>query len=1212
MPEVRTTRSPGARPAESRSGPSPAWRAASGHRRALLGLSAFAAAAFFSIAAFRAPVGHATVDPVAASEAAPGASYTVAPANGTAQATPAPTKPPSSPSSPAQSLSLPPAANVAAEVCRQTWTYDSEGNVLTHIDRRGITTVNAYDRENRLLSETRAGLLLQALEHDAEGNVRQHTDALGRITASTYDKANRKLSEDRSGLAVERWTYTPLGDVATHTDADGRRTANTYTPRRLLESESLAGETTRYTYDGAGHRLSRERPNGAASTWTYVYDAAGNLATVTDPDGHSTAFDHDANNNRTRVVDANDHATAFAYDERNRLDGKTYPDATAWAWRYDGDNNRIRSQAPNGRVTETTYDALNRPTRTTYRDAPAGEVQSTAYTYDGNSSVRAITETSSTGTRTETRDYDDFHRLTEVTDGDGRHLSYAYDDAGNRTRMTDSDGHDTVWTYNDLNQNTRVTVPGMGSTSLSYAPSGRVTEISRPDGSLTEQAFFDNGRLQSIRHSKAGQTLVRYDYVYDPNGNRTEQREFNGATTADSTQRTRYVYDDADRLVEVQEPDRKTTYTLDAVGNRIAEHVVDGNGVVVSDSILTYSDRDQLTGRSDPVADVHIDQTWDANGNLATQTVSGQPPRIYTYDARDRLVSLTLPSSPHGPAMLRFAYHADGLRHEKTNGITTTRYQYDGQSLLAETNTIGNTLRQFHYSATQLIAQTQAGTTLVHRHVLLDALRSPIALLDPTGLVTARTSYDAFGEIRAQLGTNGTLATPSRDAANAELISTDNQPVGFTGYVKDTESGLYYAKARYYDPATARFTTEDPEAGKDLEPPSLHRYLYAYANPTAYTDPTGREVWNAQMFRLNQMAYETDPARLAKARADYAEESVRQQARADEVGARLSGMAEGLGALATNTILGFLEGRDDPLEPLSTAMNNGIGDTLGKVAHPIDRVYSPIREKFDRADALDRLGATYDAERMRHSGLLDGESAAFSIAGAAAGAKAMLNGVASGAGKKAAADAAFGARIDRDLAGQRVWQRSRATTVAEASDGTLAAANLNATASYHQTTHLWKPNPGGPRTIAEAREIAEMNGAYIEDDIHFIPVADDIYDQRFGDSYASFGQVKAKSNATAVPWRASSPTTSAIMDHTGKINVWVRQSILDSDQAITAVFSHETFEIEILREVFQRNGGSLPAGVYYDLTRAGKADNPHWQAVDHGDELVWKIQTGSQ
>ncbi|WP_257387467.1 RHS repeat-associated core domain-containing protein [Tahibacter caeni] len=737
--------------------------------------------------------------------------------------------------------------------CLQTWTYDTEGNVLTQVDRRGITTVNTYDHENRLRTQAKAGLVLQTLERDSEGNVRRQTDALGRVTAFTYDKANRKLSEDRAGLATEHWTYTPLGDVATHTDADGRTTTNTYTPRRFVASESLAGETTQYSYDGVGHRTTMQRPNRTDATWTYAYDAAGNLAAVTDPEAHATTFGYDAANNRTHVTDANDYVTTFGYDERNRLSGKTYPGGGAWTWRYDGDNNRIRSEAPNGRVTETAYDALNRPTLSTYVGAPAGEVQSTAFTYDGNGNVRTITETNSSGTRIETRDYDHFDRLVDAVDGDGRTLHYAYDDVGNRTRLTDPDGHDTVWAYNDLNQNTQVNVPGLGTTTLGYAPSGRLTAITRPDGSLTEHAYFDNGRLQTLRHSKAGQTLARYDYVYDPNGNRTEQRELNGAATGDTTQSTRYVYDDADRLVEVKEPNRTTTYTLDAVGNRTAETVVDGNNTVLSQSTLTYNDRDQLTNRSDPVANVQVIQTWDSNGNLATQAVNGQAPRVYTYDARDRLVGLTLPTSPTGPTTLAFAYHPDGLRREKTDGVTTTRYHYDGQSLLAETNTLGNTRRQFHYSATQLIAQTQAGATPTYRHVLLDALRSPVALLDPTGLVTARTSYDAFGEIRAQLGTGNSLITPNREAANAELPSTDNQPIGFTGYLKDTESGLYYAKARYYDPATARFTTEDPEAGKDLEPPSLHRYLYAYANPTAYVDPAGRAGFLTDMRdRLNQ------------------------------------------------------------------------------------------------------------------------------------------------------------------------------------------------------------------------------------------------------------------------------------------------------------------------------------------------------------------------
>ena len=58
----------------------------------------------------------------------------------------------------------------------------------------------------------------------------------------------------------------------------------------------------------------------------------------------------------------------------------------------------------------------------------------------------------------------------------------------------------------------------------------------------------------------------------------------------------------------------------------------------------------------------------------------------------------------------------------------------------------------------------------------------------------------------------------------------------------DSESGLIYARARFYDPVIGRFLSHDPEVGDVSNPPSLHRYLYAYQNPTVFVDPTGRKA----------------------------------------------------------------------------------------------------------------------------------------------------------------------------------------------------------------------------------------------------------------------------------------------------------------------------------------------------------------------------------
>ncbi|HET8941682.1 MAG TPA: RHS repeat-associated core domain-containing protein [Rudaea sp.] len=446
-----------------------------------------------------------------------------------------------------------------------------------------------------------------------------------------------------------------------------------------------------------------------------------------------------------------------------------------------------------------------------------------------------------------------------MIDEHGKSLIYQYDAVGNRTVLTDSDGQDTTWAYDALNHNIALTVIGQGTTTIDHYPSGRVHVLTRPDASTTTTEYDEAGRIASIVHAKAGTELAQSTYRYDLNGNRIEQKQTNGAVTGDVEQTTGYSYDASDRLTQVVTPDRTTDYTLDPVGNRTGEKIHNAANTLIGDSTLVYNAREQLTSRDDAATSLHVDLTWDADGNTATQTDPAGT-RTFTYDAHDRLLDLAMPAQ----LPLTFDYNADGLRIAKHQGSAETRYQYDQQSLLAETNAIGNTTVAYHYSATQLLSRTEAGSTPNQRQYLSDALNTPIATLTQQGAVDSRTKFDAWGEIVAQQGIGGAVTTPETDGTTAPLIATDNQDISFTGYIKDSESGLYYAKARYYDPRIARFTTEDPEQGKAMNPPSLHRYLYAYANPTVYVDPTGKietlanganeiSTWNKW---LGQLAHE--------------------------------------------------------------------------------------------------------------------------------------------------------------------------------------------------------------------------------------------------------------------------------------------------------------------------------------------------------------------
>lgn len=738
-------------------------------------------------------------------------------------------------------------ADGGGEVHAQSWRYDAAGNEVEHTDRRGIVTLTSYDRVNRVTGRMRDLRMLETLTRDAEGNVLTSLDAKRRLTTNTYDRANRRLSETRPLDAKRSWTYFPLGDVKSETDADGRTTTYTYTPRRYLATQTnAAGETTTHTYDGEGRRLTTERPLGENTTWHYAYDAADRLRTATDPERNVTTYGYDADGNRISIEDANHHVTTFGYDARHKLRSRTYPSvngvAAVHAWTYDADGNPAIETTPNGDAITTTYDALGRLARATYANAQPGAVSATDYRYDGNGNLVTLTEQVQGGApRNETRRYDRFDRLERVADVLGRSVDTGYDEVGNRTSLTDADGRTTTWTYDALNRNRSVAVPGQGTTNLDYFPSGKLQLVTRPDGSTSETGYDLAGRIETIEHAKAGVAIARLHYRYDLNGNRVEQKESNGAATANGEETTTYVYDLADRLTEITEADpaggtaRHAVYRLDAVGNRIEETITAGGGQALSHSMLTYDARDRLTNRNDATTGTQAVLGYDANGNATEQTIGGTT-RTFGYDPRNRLVTLEQPGAPP----LAFDYDSQGQRLRKTQGGAETRYQYDDGSLLAETNAIGNALARYHYSAGQLISRTELGTTPTQRHYLLDALKTPIALLTQDGAVSARTSYDAWGEVRRQQGSGGATVEPDRTQPIADLASTDNQPIGFTGYVKDAESGLYYAKARYYDPVIARFVAEDPEAGDPMQPPSLHRYLYAYANPTVYTDPSGR------------------------------------------------------------------------------------------------------------------------------------------------------------------------------------------------------------------------------------------------------------------------------------------------------------------------------------------------------------------------------------
>ena len=168
----------------------------------------------------------------------------------------------------------------------------------------------------------------------------------------------------------------------------------------------------------------------------------------------------------------------------------------------------------------------------------------------------------------------------------------------------------------------------------------------------------------------------------------------------------------------------------------------------------------------------------------------------------------------------RFQYDFEGRRTKKIGEEGLRQYVYDQTSLLAEYDDASSLVAKYDYGSDRLISLFRRDEP--RRYFSLDGLRTVVNLTDDTGSIAASYHLDAWGNYRNP----------------AELDASKNR-FGFTGHEFDKETGLYNAKARYFDPQLGRFLTQDSFLGQIDAPPSLHRYFYANANPTRFIDPTG-------------------------------------------------------------------------------------------------------------------------------------------------------------------------------------------------------------------------------------------------------------------------------------------------------------------------------------------------------------------------------------
>jgi RHS repeat-associated protein len=716
---------------------------------------------------------------------------------------------------------------------------------------RGHTTTAAVDR---WVAPTRVqgplGHVAQVFRN-AQGQDTLSISPLGDTIRLTWVQGNLTRVENRRTGAWSSWTYEPVFNQVQV--ANGNRTQPYqrffHNSLGLVDSVKIGSATasaTRYLYDTFGRVREEADPLGHKLVYFYSLSGSRNLDSILAIDPTPAPRpgmirpDDGLAEDTVRVL-------YHTYDSYGRLRTVRNPQGDTMRTEYDVLNRVRRIVGPRGDVTQLDYDGrgLNAVTdarNQTYQlsrnllgwvvsETDPG-LQTNTRGYDENGNVRRFVNRRQ---QTATWDYDELDRPRQVT-ADGRNSFVRYDPAGRWTTVSNDFSTDSIVVGQDGQVTEVVTTrPGFSyrttaqrpggdllnlsftsgvifremrysgqqglfenlidlagrTTSATYNQDRRMTGILLPSGLQILRDYGDEHRAGRIDHvpDSAGANAVDVVYGYDALA-RVRQRSLGG------TEPYKFLYDAAGQLIRVEQAGiAAEAFQYDLVGNP-----TDNGAVVQAGNRLT--------------AFRGFNMEYDADGNLIRK-YNGASDQRYYWGTLGQLDSVRVNGSV-------YAYRYDGLgrriwKQNPSDGGIDFAYWLDAQTLLMERQSAtGQLLREYTYYPGMdrpHSMRTADGSTYYY---LTDELGTITGVANGSGVLANRYTYNAFGEMTSQV-----QAAP--------------QPLRFAAREHDSETGLYYNRARYYDPQLRRFISMDPVGFSS----GVNPYVYAGNNPVNNRDPTG-------------------------------------------------------------------------------------------------------------------------------------------------------------------------------------------------------------------------------------------------------------------------------------------------------------------------------------------------------------------------------------
>jgi RHS repeat-associated protein len=569
-------------------------------------------------------------------------------------------------------------------------------------------------------------------------------------------------------------------------DIFNRTRTTTFVPLDTGTAENHYVETS----DQWGRTTSRKGfPDGPGGPTVveekYEYDLVGNLTKLTDANNNATQYAYDALNRLNKITNPLGEVTDYDYDRLGDLTQIIqYQGTTAFSTinQYSERGALVSSQPPAGQPVTYKYNANGQPVE--INDA-SGKITTTQYYPDNKLAEKRANQDRINYYYSPLGGVEKYQPVNDAT-GNGEALTYSYYSSG-LVKLRAGVG----FQYDLLGNRTKVTDPFGFSTDYQYNNLNRLTAVNADDKNYTYE-YYGNGMVKAVNYPQlAGGTSLRAEYTYDNINRLTTMKNLVGGQII--TQYS-YGYDNNGNITSVTENGQTTNYTYDALN--------------------------RLTGIQRPDGEQLIYQ-YDTRGNRSLASANdkgldGFIPGSFSYNNWDQLAAFTT-----GGTTCNYSYDPEGLRNIKITPSGSTRYHYDTEGRLITESSYGVIVTARTIWGKQALARKVSG---VYYYYLYNGHGDVTQVIDQNGNIVDSYTYDEWGNILSR---------------QEQLV----QPLKYAGEYYDDESGLYYLRARYYDPTIGRFISRDSVEGDITNPLSLNLYTYVTNNPLIYVDPAGHAAY---------------------------------------------------------------------------------------------------------------------------------------------------------------------------------------------------------------------------------------------------------------------------------------------------------------------------------------------------------------------------------